>query len=501
MQKVYINDILLDEEQSLPILENKKHSLIVAGAGSGKTCVLVGKIKYMLEHHWIKKEEICCISLTNEAVNHLRDKLKEETHEDIYTVTFHRLALDLLKKYEQEYHVASDDLLAYSIQELLQTEFHDNEQMKKTFFQYHHVYLFQNHAHYQKILQDKKMDQEIALYQTFIHLFASQGYTKDKWLEILSQVKKKQEKRLLFILYTIYTYYETEKESNQTIDFDDMIKQGILLLKNHNLHLPYKLILIDEFQDTSPVRFALIQEILKQTDASLCVVGDDYQSIYHFSGCDLDLFLNFKQLFPDACIYKLQKTYRHSEELSAISGHFVLKNPYQIQKEFHSNTHEKYPIHIVYYQNVDTILKKIIHKIPKDKKIYLLGRNHFDIQLYTKKLKYELKENKDIFFESLKDYQIRYYTIHASKGLESDVVILLNVSHNLYGIPTLVQDEKILRFVKKSMYYPNEEERRLFYVALTRTKSIIYLLVPFDNPSPFIREIKRNKNVKSEFYP
>ena len=110
-----------------------------------------------------------------------------------------------------------------------------------------------------------------------------------------------------------------------------------------------------------------------------------------------------------------------------------------------------------------------------------------------------MKENNEITFFKFPNRKIRFLTVHAAKGLESDVVILLNLENTLYGFPTLLKDEKILSYIKNQQPYPFEEERRLFYVGLTRTKSLIYVLVPKFNPSCFIKEIKKDKNVENLF--
>ena len=127
-----------------------------------------------------------------------------------------------------------------------------------------------------------------------------------------------------------------------------MIKLATNTLTEKNISLPYKMIIIDEFQDTSIVRFNLIKKIVAQNDASLCVVGDDYQSIYHFSGCDLELFLNFTKMYKDAKLYFLNSTYRNSNELIKTLGDFIMKNNNQIKKTLKSNKTYKKPIKIVY---------------------------------------------------------------------------------------------------------------------------------------------------------
>ena len=234
-----------------------------------------------------------------------------------------------------------------------------------------------------------------------------------------------------------------------------MISMAINKVKEANLK--YRYIIIDEFQDTSPVRFNLIEEIIKYTNAKLFVVGDDYQSIYRFSGCNLDTFIHFDKYFNDTKTYFLKYTYRNSNELIKVSTSFIMKNPNQLKKSIISNKNVNKPIVILIGYRLEDIVNDIDNPM-------ILGRNNKDID----KIPYENK-----------------LTIHRSKGLESDNVILVNSD----SIPNNIRNERILRFVlKENDYILHEEERRLFYVALTRTKNKIYILVN-KKMSPFVKEL------------
>ena len=235
------------------------------------------------------------------------------------------------------------------------------------------------------------------------------------------------------------------------------------------------------------MRFNLIQSILNKTNASLLVVGDDFQSIYRFTGCDLNLFLNFKNLFTNANILKIQSTYRNSNELIKIAGSFIMKNKEQIKKDLSSSKHLDKPIEIIYYNDEKTVLEKLISKIDKNE-IMILGRNNNDIYKYLNE-KLKIKENKIIY----KNSNILYYTVHKSKGLESENVIVLNMLDSILGFPNKINDERILRLVSpKCTSFPYSEERRLFYVALTRTKNKVYLLTKKGKESIFIKELINN---------
>ena len=264
-----------------------------------------------------------------------------------------------------------------------------------------------------------------------------------------------------------------------------------LVLKN-GIKKKYKYIIIDEYQDTSYVKFNLIKNILEKTNAHLLVVGDDFQSIYRFTGCNLDIFINFKKYFKDSKIMKIENTYRNSLELIKITSKFILKNKKQIKKNLHSNKHLNKPIKYIYYNNKKEIFKKLILDIYDKNKneIMILGRNNKDI-ISVIDSDFILNNDNLIYLKN-KDIKMKYYTVHKSKGLESDNVIIINMENKLLGFPSQIEDDKILRFVlNKTDYYPYEEERRLFYVALTRTKNEVYLLIPVNKKSVFVDEIKK----------
>ena len=474
-----INGYTLDEDQLKPILENKPNSLIIAGAGSGKTLTLIGKIKYLLNQGYATSEEILCLSFTNETVENLKANIQKNCHTLCTVYTFHKLALTILK--EKNFTIASPTLLEETITEFFASACLGNQTLQNLI--YRKFTLLKKP--WTKLINTRPLLNYQKNILTFINLLQNKNLSLEDFKSLFSNPKYRTD---LCILYAILLLYENEKQSTNSIDFDDMIKLATQSLKEHKPSLPYKYIIIDEFQDTSIVRFNLIQEIINLTNASLCVVGDDYQSIYRFSGCDNNLFLNFAKLFPDTVTYKLEKTYRNSQELISIAGKFIQKNHYQIKKNLKSDKHLKEPIKLIYYTNPKKVLLNLIHTLDSAKEILILSRTIYDLKNYVS---YTQTKNSYITIPTLENYSIRYLTIHKSKGLESDIVILLNVSNDIYGIPCQKKDAPILNLIQNQETYPYDEERRLFYVALTRTKSHIYLLIPKKNPSIFLKEIKQ----------
>lgn len=493
MNKIKVNGYTLDEEQTKIVIEKEKYSLINAGAGSGKSLTLVGKVKYLLDNNIYKPNEICCISFTNASVKSLSDNITKNCNIKIDTLTFHKLALNIIKETKVEFNITDPNLLEKIIDEFFITKCFENKKLSNIIYKKFKTYFFKTDKKWEKIITSKSFINYKKTISTFIKLMQSNGYSKKEFSHFFEM---KRYKNTLIIIYAIYTIYETEKNSMSSVDFDDMMAIATNIIEKKEVKLPYKFIIIDEFQDTSLCRFNLIKAIINKNDASLLVVGDDYQSIYRFSGCSLHLFLNFHKYFPSSKIYKLENTYRNSQQLINIAGKFIQKNKLQMKKALKSSKNLSMPIIICYYKNIDTSLESILALIKKEKEILIISRNNFDINKYTKTLKYRFLENSYIEFERFPEKKIRYMTIHSSKGLESDVVIILNVSNDIYGLPSKLKDENILSLVKTEDSYPYEEERRLFYVAVTRTKTYTYILTPIQNPSVFIREIKKEKNVQ-----
>ena len=485
-----VGKYLLDSEQTKIVEDESNHLLVVAGAGSGKTLTILGKIKYLVEEKKINSNEILCISFTRKAASSLEEKITKELNLKVPVYTFHKLALDILK--EKNYKISSPDLL----EDITHTFFIDT--ILNYSYQKNLVLKYFKEKDYYKVLKRKDFLYLEKNLISFIHLFKCNGYSildfkkffkKIRWT--LSYKKYKEEKIFLLLAINILLIYNAYLKENNEIDFDDMIIKATEYLKDNPYNKKIKYIIIDEYQDTSFIRFNLIKELLSKTNSKLMVVGDDFQSIYHFTGCELDLFLNFKKYFKDAKMLKIQTTYRNSNELVKVAGDFVMKNPKQIKKKLKSNKHLSNPIKIIYYHNLKTKIKELILEIYKknNNSILILGRNNSDINLILDK-DFKLEEDKVIYLPD-KNIDITYMTIHKSKGLESDNVIMINLTNNYLGLPSKIKENKILRLVsKESDKYPYSEERRLFYVGLTRTKNYTYLLVPKHNPSIFINELK-----------
>ena len=317
---------------------------------------------------------------------------------------------------------------------------------------------------------------------------------------------------LLFldIAEQVYHHYQTTLKQKNQIDFADMINDAhayLLEIERQNIELPYKYIIIDEFQDIARQRFNLTKRLSEITKAKVVAVGDDWQSIYAFSGSDITLFTRFLELMGAGTELKITHTYRNSQELIDIAGGFVQKNSAQIRKQLISPKHLKDPVVVREFDDsfkpmnalaaqLETVIGEIIKEYGVKSSILLIGRYNYDMyKLFNTKRFSELPNNR-VKSEAYPDANITFMTAHSSKGLGFDNVILINMFEGKFGFPCQIEDDPIMKLVTyEDNSMPYAEERRLFYVAMTRTKNRVYIMTPQRKPSRFLIELIRDYNL------
>lgn len=297
----------------------------------------------------------------------------------------------------------------------------------------------------------------------------------------------------LKIFEPLYDSYQ--RHLGKQIDFEDMINRAADLVESGRYLSPYRHLLVDEFQDISEGRARLLRALKAQhEDARIFAVGDDWQSIFRFAGSDIHIMRNFGALFGGCfaeedgihSIIDLGRTFRSVDKVALPARVFVLKNPLQIQKKVITLTATDDPaIKVSYFDRgredaaLESSLAQISNMNPQGASILLLGRYNF---LRPKGL-----ENLEAEFPNL---SLRFMTAHSSKGLEADHVIILNVSSGKMGFPSEIVDDPLLNLVlPEPETFDHAEERRLFYVALTRARKSVIILADRERPSVFVREL------------
>jgi DNA helicase-4 len=282
----------------------------------------------------------------------------------------------------------------------------------------------------------------------------------------------------------IFKAYQQELLDSNSIDFEDMIGRAIEYVESGRYQSNFEYLLVDEFQDISASRARLLKSLMaQQPECSLFCVGDDWQSIYRFTGSDVSITKNFGANFGDTATSILDKTFRFNNKIGEVASRFVTENPNQIKKTINSyHKVEHSAVSLIKTNQVmvglDAAVSAINAKTTDTASVLILGRFKFK--------KPELSALK----RQYPKIKLQFMTVHASKGKEADYVVVLGLEKGKHGFPSEKATHLLLEFLlPKAENYQYAEERRLFYVALTRARHHVYLIADGNNPSSFIREM------------
>lgn len=302
------------------------------------------------------------------------------------------------------------------------------------------------------------------------------------------------------VVWKIAEAYSRKLDEVNRIDFDSMIVNATQLVETGQYQSPYSLILVDEFQDISEPRSNLIKALKNQKPfTKIFAVGDDWQSIYRFAGSDITIFTQFEANFGASWQGRLEQTYRCNQLIAETAAKFVQRNPAQLKKSVHSTRQAiARSIRVIpveakrgkpdfagachrLLKRLDGFLGDISSQWQSDEcaklKVMVLWR-------------YNLLNPFKGSMPKFENIEVLGLSFHRSKGLEADYTVLLDVSEGDYGVPSRIEDDELLNLV---MPHPEvfeyAEERRLFYVALTRAIRGVFLLTNSRQPSRYIREL------------
>ena len=360
----------------------------------------------------------------------------------------------------------------------------------------------------------EEVESIITLFQTFITLMKSNNYSIEDLITKNSTVKnssiRKRNQLFIRLVKPIFDQYQAHLTERKEIDFSDMINIASHYIKSDKFKIRYKYIIIDEFQDISIGRYQIIKALKDiNKDCKLFAVGDDWQSIYRFTGSDISLFKGFESFFGVTIKSKIETTYRFRNPLIKLTSDFILKNPNQEKKELKSAGSKRETVYKIVYtlnenQDDTSALKEVFDQLSLDalidrKSILILGRYNHDIKrLKNEHYIFEIDQltGKIVYRTTQSNGQkisinAQFMTVHKSKGLEADIVIVINCNSGTFGFPSEMSDDMVLNLLlSESDQFENGEERRLFYVAMTRAKDNLYLITDTLYKSKFITELE-----------
>jgi DNA helicase-4 len=358
--------------------------------------------------------------------------------------------------------------------------------------------------HYERLCQDEKLLKSIVeLISTFVSLFKANNTTltavNQKAMAAYRDDAFMLHRYQLFIEFTapIIKFYQLVLRGKDLVDFDDMINHATQAIRINGVPEHYKYIIVDEYQDISASRFGLINAIRDKTGAKLVCVGDDWQSIYRFAGSDVTLFTSFDKFSGFHEKLRIEGTYRNSQSLIDTASEFIMENPSQLPKVMVSRKPQQNPSPIAVLslksqvEALSQALDEILASEGFSGSILILGRLNDDLDsLFNDRNTAGAPDEVLRRFTSRKDTKsgdidvayrgysnIKFITVHRAKGLEADEVIVLNLVNDKYGFPNKIADDPLLNLLlADSDDYQYAEERRLFYVAMTRTRNRVYLI-------------------------
>lgn len=332
-----------------------------------------------------------------------------------------------------------------------------------------------------KLKKRSKIGEEIT---KSINLIRSSDLNEEQIMDKLkNEYGTYQSKRALNILTTIIGELKKSLKERKEYTYAEMINESVKFVKNGQYKPEWKYILVDEFQDISEQRTKLIKALRENSEnCSLFCVGDDWQAINGFAGSELKFTTDFQELIGEAEVITLDKTFRFNNKICDFATKFITKNPKQYKKDITTLSQTEEPsiaIRSVSDDKYQEEIIKIVSEIPPNKSVMILKRNKHGSEVRLSKIKKDTGNNN-----------VTLTNIHKSKGLEADYVIISHVIHDKAGIPSLISTSKIIKpFIAIDDSYHEAEERRLFYVAITRAKEKCFILTEFDRPSIFVNEI------------
>ena len=289
--------------------------------------------------------------------------------------------------------------------------------------------------------------------------------------------------------------YERELASEGRIDFSDMLHRAADIVEKGGSSLPkFSHVLVDEFQDTSWSMARLVNALVGTNRAHLFAVGDDWQAIYGFAGGDVDHIVNFESHFGPASRTMLDTNYRSPVTIVQAGAALIAHNQGQIPKHVVVSSHERGEAFIHEVPDDDSaIITKTIQLVQDECKrfgpdeILVLSRTNHIIDGIRK----GCQSSGIPVANPVRDTSgVRILSAHKAKGLEANVVVIANASDHLFGFPSKMENSDVLEPVRMSAGNGPAEERRLFYVAVTRARKRLHLISREGHPSPYIAEIE-----------
>jgi len=478
----------LNESQSRAVVNGEDAVLVLAGAGSGKTSVLVARAGWLLLRQEAEPEQILLLAFGRKAAEEMNERIQERLGSvAIQAKTFHALALQIIQQGSRKAPAISKlETDSKARRTLLIIHWQQQCSEKKAQAKGWRQWLTEE-LEWELPEGDFWHDRHLAerlsgRLERWLGLMRTHGGSQAEMIEQADEEIRDLFSKRIRLMAPLLKAWKAALKDEGAVDFAGLIHQAVNLLEKGRFISPWKHILVDEFQDISPQRAQLLAALRKQNkQTSLFAVGDDWQAIYRFSGAELSLTTAFAENFGVGDQCALDTTYRFNDRIGEVANGFIQQNPHQLKKPLNSLTKgNKKSVVILPQEQLEALLDKLSGYAKPQERILVLARYHH--------LKPEVLQKAATRWPKL---NIEFMTIHASKGQQADYVIIAGLYEGKDGFPAEVREsvlEEVL--LPQPEDFPDAEERRLLYVALTRARHQVWLLQDRERPSVFIEQLQ-----------
>ncbi|ERK06101.1 DNA helicase IV [Serratia fonticola AU-P3(3)] len=478
----------LNASQSRAVVNGEDAVLVLAGAGSGKTSVLVARAGWLLLRQEAEPEQILLLAFGRKAAEEMNERIQERLGSvAIQAKTFHALALQIIQQGSRKAPVISKlESDSKARRTLLITHWQQQCSEKKAQAKGWRQWLTEElewELPEGDFWHDRRLAERLSgRLERWLGLMRTHGGSQAEMIEQADEEIRDLFSKRIRLMAPLLKAWKTALKDEGAVDFAGLIHQAVNLLEKGRFISPWKHILVDEFQDISPQRAQLLAALRKQNkQTSLFAVGDDWQAIYRFSGAELSLTTAFAENFGVGEQCALDTTYRFNDRIGEVANGFIQQNPHQLKKPLNSLTKgNKKSVVILPQEQLEALLDKLSGYAKPQERILVLARYHH--------LKPEVLQKAVTRWPKL---NIEFMTIHASKGQQADYVIIAGLYEGKDGFPAEVREsvlEEVL--LPQPEDFPDAEERRLLYVALTRARHQVWLLQDRERPSVFIEQLQ-----------
>jgi superfamily I DNA/RNA helicase len=483
-----------NDEQKKAIISDKQKILCIAGAGSGKTTALTNRIEFLINYRSVEPKKILAITFTRKARNEMMQRLSGMKNTgEVEIHTFNSFCENILRRYNDIIYDKDVRVIEYrdKLQMISRALTSMNWGMDRAIFTY-----------FTPAQRRMKTSEQLA--NIFMNdCFFLRDYLKLKSYDINSL---NPDSDAAVLVFNVCKYIENFMYNHGLRDFADQLVDTMTLFSTNGGLIPrYDHILIDEYQDVNSMQIKLIDLL---NPINLFAVGDPRQSIYGWRGSDIRFLLNFNDKYQNSQLLALTDNYRSTKKIVDLINAAIRymgvadlrsssksESDETLSKDVENLKHKESDVRLLKFDNEDAEFEFVVQRIvgsdvPRNE-IFVLARTNRQLVelstvLHARGISFIIRSDELRKTALAKENDVTLATIHAIKGLEAEMVFVIGCSGN--NFPCKGSEHPVTEMVELDEYNKDDEERRLFYVAMSRAKKTLYLSYSGTKPTSYITD-------------